>query len=408
MGYKKIKTILVYGKKKCIYMKQKGTREYVKSKGEYVLLPVYVKRVAKIAAKKIVKIKNGKKKLRGGGSQLSLKVQVTHCGNMHVADSSHVLDLCTIRKLDTELVLLSEENMQKRRSPGGKIVTMVKINDKDKSYYRTTDQVLINVRSSNNNENISSNSQNFLIKEGPSNGTAYYKRYQTGKIEKIYSTKIDYIREYEKGGISEKIYYHIFELGEGEQIYSEKDRCKLQLNLSEGDFNNLKFNINDVKKILFDYKPPFEKLYIYDSDGYKELCIPDNLNKENTRELAKYNKSSQYPVTHTRMVFKTPDSSRLNDKVTADIIGDEKYRSIFSKIVGSVKKTTQTVPKEVNVNDPLNDHYSINAAFKNSRKNTISSKVGNVLSRLTGKSTTKGPSILERSGGSIKSLSLKK
>jgi hypothetical protein len=398
MGYKKIKTILVYGKKKCIYMKQKGTREYVKSKGEYVLLLLYVKRVAKIAAKKLVKIKNGKKKLRGGGTQLSLKVQVTPCGNMHVADSSHVLDLCTIRKLDTELVLLSEENMQNMLQRYEKFVRMVKINDKDISYNKTSYD-LINVRSSNN-ENISS-SRNFRIKKGPSNGTAYYTRDKTGKIKEIYSTKIVYDFKFERGGISEKIYYHIFELEEGEQIYSEKDRCKLQL--------NLEFNINDVKKILFDYKPPFEKLYIYDSDGYKELCIPDNLNKENTRELAKYNKSSQYPVTHTRMIFKTPDSSRLNEKVTADIVGDEKYRSIFSKIVGSVKKTTQTGPKEVDVNDSLNDHYSINAAFKNSRKNTISSKVGNVWSRLkTGRSTTKGPYILDRSGGSIKSLSLKK
>ena len=65
-NYKKIRTILVYGKKKCIYMKPKGTREYVKSKGEYVLLSVYAKRVEKIAAKKLVKNKNGKKKLRGG------------------------------------------------------------------------------------------------------------------------------------------------------------------------------------------------------------------------------------------------------------------------------------------------------------------------------------------------------
>jgi len=64
-NYKKIRTILVYGKKKCIYMKPKGTREYVKSKGEYVLLSVYAKRVEKMAAEKLVKNKNGKNKLRG-------------------------------------------------------------------------------------------------------------------------------------------------------------------------------------------------------------------------------------------------------------------------------------------------------------------------------------------------------
>ena len=65
VNYKKIRTDIINGKKKCIYMKPKGTREYVKSKGEFVLLSVYAKRVAKIAAKKLVKNKNGKKKLRG-------------------------------------------------------------------------------------------------------------------------------------------------------------------------------------------------------------------------------------------------------------------------------------------------------------------------------------------------------
>jgi hypothetical protein len=68
VNYKKIRTDIINGKKKCIYMKPKGTREYVKSKGEYVLLSVYAKRVAKIAAKKLVKNKNGKKKLRGGNN----------------------------------------------------------------------------------------------------------------------------------------------------------------------------------------------------------------------------------------------------------------------------------------------------------------------------------------------------
>jgi len=75
VNYKKIRTILVYGKKKCIYMKPKGTREYVKSKGEFVLLSVYAKRVAKIAAKKLVKNKNGKKKLRGREDKLPYGVK---------------------------------------------------------------------------------------------------------------------------------------------------------------------------------------------------------------------------------------------------------------------------------------------------------------------------------------------
>ena len=47
VNYKKIRTILVYGKKKCIYMKPKGKQEYVKSKGEFVLLSVYIKKMQK-------------------------------------------------------------------------------------------------------------------------------------------------------------------------------------------------------------------------------------------------------------------------------------------------------------------------------------------------------------------------
>jgi len=63
-NYKKIRTILVYGKKKCIYMKPKGTREYVKSKGEFVLLSVYIKKMQK---------KNKKRVVRGG---VGLKIRV--------------------------------------------------------------------------------------------------------------------------------------------------------------------------------------------------------------------------------------------------------------------------------------------------------------------------------------------
>ena len=66
VNYKKIRKDNVNGKERSIYMKPKGKREYVKSKGEYVLLSVYAKRVEKMAAKKLVKNKNGKKKLRGG------------------------------------------------------------------------------------------------------------------------------------------------------------------------------------------------------------------------------------------------------------------------------------------------------------------------------------------------------
>jgi hypothetical protein len=388
MSYKKIKTILVYGKKKCIYMKPKGTRKYVKSKGEYVLLPVYLKRVAKIAAKKLIKNKNGKnkngkKKIRGGEHEsLSLKV-------IDVNDNRKVFDLCKT-DLNTELVLLSKE---KPIYMYDKYIA-VRIKDEDfKAVIGVTD---IDLKVSNKN----------VINIMPANVTKYYyKENEKSKLEEINAeVTIDYIMEY-SGGHGYKIYYYVYKnLGGEETIYSEKDRCKLQ---SIDDNGSIKFNIEGVKNILFDYKPPFEKLYIYDSGGYKEIDVPEYLQARNIRQLATHDKDSKNPVTHTRIAFRTPDSSRLNHKVTADIVGDKKNRSIFSKIVGSVKQTTQSGPTEVNVNDPLHLHYGINDAFVGSRNKTILSKVEKAWSSLRGKHT-KGPSIFVRSGGSIKSLSLKK
>lgn len=61
MSFKKVKTIYIFDKPKCIYMKPKGTREYVKSKGEMVLLSVYMKKAEKIAAKKALASKMAKK-----------------------------------------------------------------------------------------------------------------------------------------------------------------------------------------------------------------------------------------------------------------------------------------------------------------------------------------------------------
>ena len=61
MSYKKVKTIFIFDKPKCIYMKPKGTREYVKSKGEMVLLSAYIKKAEKIAAKKALASKMAKK-----------------------------------------------------------------------------------------------------------------------------------------------------------------------------------------------------------------------------------------------------------------------------------------------------------------------------------------------------------
>jgi hypothetical protein len=61
MSYKKVRTVFINDKKKVIYMKAKGTREYVKSKGEMVLLTSYLKKVEKVAAKKAMASKLAKK-----------------------------------------------------------------------------------------------------------------------------------------------------------------------------------------------------------------------------------------------------------------------------------------------------------------------------------------------------------
>ena len=76
MSYKKVRTVFINDKKKVIYMKPKGTREYVKSKGEMVLLTSYLKKVEKVAAKKAMasklakkspKVKRSTKYVRRGG-----------------------------------------------------------------------------------------------------------------------------------------------------------------------------------------------------------------------------------------------------------------------------------------------------------------------------------------------------
>jgi len=76
MSYKKVRTVFIDDKKKVIYMKPKGTREYVKSKGEMVLLTSYLKKVEKVAAKKAMasklakkspKVKSSTKYVRKGG-----------------------------------------------------------------------------------------------------------------------------------------------------------------------------------------------------------------------------------------------------------------------------------------------------------------------------------------------------
>jgi hypothetical protein len=52
VDYKKIRTDIINGKKRCIYMKPKGKREYVKSGGEFISLSAYIKTLQKKNKKK--------------------------------------------------------------------------------------------------------------------------------------------------------------------------------------------------------------------------------------------------------------------------------------------------------------------------------------------------------------------
>ena len=69
VNYKKIRTDIINGKKRCIYMKPKGKREYVKSKGEFVLLSVYIKKM-----QKKMKIKGGVFSCLGFGCKNNSKI----------------------------------------------------------------------------------------------------------------------------------------------------------------------------------------------------------------------------------------------------------------------------------------------------------------------------------------------
>jgi hypothetical protein len=75
MSYKKVKTVFIFDKPKCIYMKPNGTREYVKSKGEMVLLSAYIKKAEKIAAKKALASKIAKKS-KASRSPIKKKIHI--------------------------------------------------------------------------------------------------------------------------------------------------------------------------------------------------------------------------------------------------------------------------------------------------------------------------------------------
>ena len=405
-------------------MKPKGTRAYVKSKGEYVLLPVYVKRVAKIAAKKLIKNKNkngknGKKKIRGGEHEL-LSLQVRNVNN------NKVLDLCIRHYLNAELVLLSKENVVGYELENNLVNIKILVKNEDK--YLDKDKILIiKAKNKTDVEFNSMSNCNYHVKGGPYEGTTYYKRDNKGKIEKIYSEKINCETKY---GVV--YYYHIFNLKIDETIYSEKKICNLHIPdiqqpikfNSDGNFIHqiprynyntspsidqtfdttkfnieTKFNIDCVENILSDYEKlllsGYGKLYIYLNDEYIEVEVPHNLLIENFNALEKYkkkNNNSKYPVTHTRITsFKTPKSQ--SNRVTADL-------------VNARRSSSNAV--EVNPDDLL---INRNKAYEESHKKSFFSKLTDALSRRitgrnTGRITHQGPSLYDgRSGGSRRSLS---
>ena len=404
-------------------MKPKGTREYVKSKGEYVLLPVYVKRVAKIAAKKLVKIKNGKngkKKIRGGEHEL-LSLQVINVNN------NKVLDLCIRQYLNAELVLLSKENVVGYELENN--LENIKILVKNEDKYLDKDKILIiKAKNKTDVEFNSMSNCNYRVKGSPYEGTTYYKRDNKGKIEKIYSEKINCETKY---GVV--YYYHIFNLKNDETIYSEKKICNLHIPDiqqpikfdSDGNFIQqiprynyntspsidqtfdttifnieTKFNIDCVENILSDYEKlllsGYGKLYIYLNDEYIEVEVPHNLLIENFNALEKYkkkNNNSKYPVTHTRITsFKTPKSQ--SNRVTADLV--KAHRSSSNAI-------------EVNPYD-LSIHRN-NADLESHKQKSFFSKFTDAISRRitgrnTGRITHQGPSLYDgRRGGSRRPLS---
>jgi hypothetical protein len=78
--YKKIRTDIINGKKRCIYMKPKGKREYVKSGGDFVLLSAYIKALQK----KIKNKRGGMLKCFGLGKKACNKSEKNHIVTAHL------------------------------------------------------------------------------------------------------------------------------------------------------------------------------------------------------------------------------------------------------------------------------------------------------------------------------------
>ena len=133
MSYKKVKTVFIFDKPKCIYMKPKGTREYVKSKGEMVLLSAYIKKAEKIAAKKALASKMAKKSKASKSpmKRMRLKRRSIYGGFFNEEDNEGVeeMDEQPMSGGEGFEELVSEKNVEKLMSflktTGGKKVKRV-------------------------------------------------------------------------------------------------------------------------------------------------------------------------------------------------------------------------------------------------------------------------------------------
>lgn len=116
MSFKKVKTVFIFDKPKCIYMKPKGTREYVKSKGEMVLLSVYLKRAEKVAAMKALASKMAKRsKAAKKPMKMMPKKKSVYGGFYNEEDKMHKeMEMEMYNKLEAEKAM--EEHAQKDES----------------------------------------------------------------------------------------------------------------------------------------------------------------------------------------------------------------------------------------------------------------------------------------------------
>jgi hypothetical protein len=121
-NYKKIRTDIINGKKRCIYMKPKGKREYVKSKGEFVLLSVYIKKM-----QKKMKIKGGVLSCFGCTKKTSSPVTAT-------ADIG-IFDITQAAQVDDGEIQPVPNNTSYKDEEDGAWVSMISKRNNKRYYY---------------------------------------------------------------------------------------------------------------------------------------------------------------------------------------------------------------------------------------------------------------------------------